>query len=219
MSRLDARLQAVLDLIPAGSFLLDVGTDHCKLPAEGLRSGKLARAAASDLREGPLAAARKQLAFQGLEIPLFLSDGLAAIPPEITEAVTAVSAAGMGGETIRAIMERSPKEPPLWILQPMTAYYDLSDWLAANGYACEKGVIARERGKFYLAVTARKTGAPHPADYYAPFRGSPLLSAFLEKERARLETARAGLRQSRESLPEREAETERLLKMIGEEQG
>ena len=44
MSLLDARLQMVLSLVPAGRVLLDIGTDHCRLPAEGLLSGRLSGA-------------------------------------------------------------------------------------------------------------------------------------------------------------------------------
>lgn len=85
MGLLDCRLQAVLSLIPQGSILLDIGTDHCKLPAEGLLSGRLAGAYAADIREGPLAAAKKQLNGLGLadQIPLYLSDGLRSIPMEL----------------------------------------------------------------------------------------------------------------------------------------
>ena len=67
MSLLDSRLEAVLQLIPAGSILLDVGTDHCKLPAEAVRQGKAKKAYASDVKKGPLEAAKRQLTALGLE--------------------------------------------------------------------------------------------------------------------------------------------------------
>lgn len=216
MSLLDNRLQAVLSLVPEGSVLLDVGTDHCKLPAEGLRSGRLAEAFASDLREGPLQAAKKQLGELGMaaQIPLFLSDGLRDVPKDVLTRLTAVSIAGMGGEAIRQILGEAPVEPPLWILQPMSAIYELLDFLAAAGYAVEQGVLAREDEKFYRAFTARKTGVPYPADYFGMHRGDPLYLPYLEREERRTAAALAGLRSARSPDPARIKAAETLLQSI-----
>ncbi|MBQ7779412.1 MAG: SAM-dependent methyltransferase [Clostridia bacterium] len=216
MSLLDSRLQTVLSLIPAGSILLDIGTDHCKLPAEGLRSGRLAGAYAADIKEGPLQAAKKQLAALGLsgKIPLYLSDGLKEIPPETLKQVTAVAVAGMGGEIIEVILDTAPAEPPLWVLQPMSAVYELLDALAQKGYAVTAGALARDGEKFYRVFAVQKTGIPYKADYFGMIRQDPLYFPFLEKEQRRVETALAGLCSAKAPDEGRIAEAEKLLDQI-----
>ena len=216
MSLLDSRLKTVLSLIPKDSILLDVGTDHCKLPAEGLLCGRLAGAYAADVNQGPLQAARKQLTALGLadRIPLYLSDGLKSIPAETMERVTAVAVAGMGGELIESILRGTPKEPPLWILQPMSAVYELLDFMAQNGYALLNAALARDGEKFYRVLAVQKTGIPYPVDYFEAFRKDPLYLPYLEKEEARLTAALRGLESARVPDEQRYAETRRLLDCI-----
>ncbi len=216
MGLLDSRLKAVLSLVPSGSVLLDIGTDHCKLPAEGLLSGRLAGAYAADIREGPLAAAKKQLNSLGLsgQIPLYLSDGLQSIPEETLQKVTAVAIAGMGGELMELIMDRSPMEPPLWVLQPMSAVYELLDGLAARGYEIIKGALARDGEKFYRIFAVKRTGKTYAPDYFSMHRGDPLYADYLLKEEKRTEAALKGLRSANVPDEKRIRETETLLEHI-----
>lgn len=217
MGLLDTRLQAVLSLIPEGSALLDIGTDHCKLPAEGLLSGKLSAAFAADLREGPLEAARKQLDSEGLldQVPLFLSDGLKEIPLEILCQADCVAVAGMGGEVIASIMENAPLEPPLWVLQPMSAVYELMDFLAQKGYRPMAGALVADKDKIYRIFTVRKTNESYTPDYFSIHRGDPLYETLLDKEERRVGLALQGLRSAKNPPQDRILEEERLLKEIG----
>ena len=216
MSLLDRRLQTVLSLVPEGSVLLDIGTDHCKLPAEGLLSGKLAGAFAADVREGPLAAAEKQLNEAGLskKVPLFLSDGLKEIPMETLRKITVAVAAGMGGELIEKIMREAPCEPPLWILQPMSAVYELLDFLAAEGYTVQKAALSRDGDKIYRIFAVKKEGDAYPPDYFGIHRGDPLYTDYLLKEEKRMEVALKGLRSAKTPDAARIAEAETLLTAI-----
>ena len=103
---LDSRLSLAGSFVRDGAVVADIGTDHAYLPVWLLLEGKITRAIAADLREGPLARAKltakeydcnKNIAFR-------LCDGLSGITPE--EADTIVIA-GMGGETIAAILEQA----------------------------------------------------------------------------------------------------------------
>lgn len=216
MSLLDARLQAVLDLIPAGSTLLDIGTDHCKLPAEALRSGKIAAAYAADINQGPLDAAKRQLLSLGLanRIPLFLSDGLNSIPLEVLEQVTTVAVAGMGGEVMENILKNAPLEPDLWVLQPMSAIYELLDFMAAEGYAVLAARLAQDGDKFYRVFQVQKTGVPYQADYFGSLREDPLYLPYLKKEESRLQIALNGLKSAKNPDAKRIEETEKLLESV-----
>ena len=53
---LQPRLQLLADMVPAGSRLADVGTDHGYLPVYLLQQGRISRAIASDIVDGPHAA-------------------------------------------------------------------------------------------------------------------------------------------------------------------
>lgn len=216
MSLLDARLSAVLSLIPEGATLLDIGTDHCKLPAEGLLSGRLRGAYAADLREGPLSAAERQLEAVGLsgKIPLFLSDGLKEVPLEVLRSVSAVSVAGMGGEVMVSIMENAPIEPPLWILQPMSAVYELMDYLFEKGYRLQKGALAADKERIYRVFTATKDDAPLQKNYFDIHREDPLYPALIEKEEKRVLSALQGLQKARTPDPARIRQEELLLQAI-----
>ncbi len=219
MSLLDARLSAVLALIPRGSILLDIGTDHCKLPAEGLISGKLAGAFAADLRRGPLDAAARQLKEAGLEekIPLFLSDGLQEIPPAVLQKVTVVSLAGMGGELIAAIMDKAPIEPPLWVLQPMSAVYELAEELARRGYQTVSAALAQDGEKFYRILAVVQNGYAGAPEYFGKLEKDPLIGAYLKKEERRIRAALKGLRSARNPNPERIARETQLLAAVERE--
>lgn len=216
MNLLDTRLKTVLSLIPQGSILLDIGTDHCKLPAEGLLSGRLSAAFAADINQGPLDAAAKQLAAAGLggRIPLFLSDGLKSIPLDVLQQTTAVAVAGMGGELMEQILRNAPLQPPLWVLQPMSAIYELMDFLAAAGYAVRDAALARDGDKFYRVFAVEPTDTPYRPDYFSCIRNDPLYLPYLQKEEARLETALAGLNRAKSPDAVRIAETQKLLDII-----
>ena len=216
MNLLDTRLQTVLSLIPQGSVLLDVGTDHCKLPAEGLLSGRLKGAFAADINQGPLDAAAKQLTAVGLggKIPLFLSDGLKQIPLDILRQTTAVAVAGMGGELMEQILRNAPMQPPLWVLQPMSAIYELMDFMAAEGYAVRAAALAQDGEKFYRIFAAEKTAVPYSVDYFSCIRNDPLYLPYLRKEESRLVIALDGLSRAKTPNAARIKETETLLNTI-----
>ncbi len=62
---LSPRLAAVAKSVPAGARLIDVGTDHAMLPVYLAQTGRIAHAFASDIRPGPLTAARALVAKTG----------------------------------------------------------------------------------------------------------------------------------------------------------
>lgn len=148
---LTPRLRAVAELVPAGAAVADIGTDHAYLPVWLLLEGKIIRAIAADLREGPLNRAKLTAKEYDCKenITFRLCDGLSGITPE--EADTIVIA-GMGGETIAAILEQAAwtkNEKYSLILQPMSAQNDLRRWLWMQGYGIRNELIIREGEKLY----------------------------------------------------------------------
>ena len=101
---LSPRLQAVAEMVPAGSRLTDVGTDHGQLPVWLVCQGIVPQAVATDLRPGPLSRGVELAQRWEVDnrISFRLCDGLSAVAPEEAQVVTV---AGMGGETIADILD------------------------------------------------------------------------------------------------------------------
>ena len=143
---LSPRLRSVAGLVPPGARFADVGTDHAYLPVWLLQQGIIEHALVSDLRPGPLDRARSTAARYGLaeRMEFRLCDGLSGIAP--AEADT-IAIAGMGGETIAAILAAAPwvrEQGCLLLLQPMSAQSALRPWLQRQGYRIEREHLSRE---------------------------------------------------------------------------
>lgn len=159
--RLDERLASAAELVPEGSVLLDVGTDHGYLPTRLILDGKIKRAGASDVNPDPLSKAVRTAEKYGVSdrISFYLSDGLSDIPDP--DSYTAVSICGMGGELIARIISdsgyiRSSRIP--LILQPMSSVEDLSRYLADAGFRIADERIAYAAGKLYRVILTAYDG-------------------------------------------------------------
>lgn len=207
---LSPRLRMVGELTPAGARLADVGTDHAYLPAALILEGKIPWAVASDLRRGPLERARATAREYGLigKMAFRLCDGLSGVRPG---EVDAVAIAGMGGETIAAVLSAAPwlreRDVPL-ILQPMSSFSDLRRWLQANGFAIREERLAREGEALYTALLVRagEMGPLSPAQLWAGKNtADPLRGAWLDRWLARTRRALGGMEKARgeDVLPRR----------------
>lgn len=199
--RLPARLRAVAGAVPSCRVLADIGTDHGYVPAALLLAGRAERAVAADLRPGPLESAKRTARLCGVEdrIDFRLGDGLRVLAPG--EADCAV-VAGMGGETVAAILAAAPwaREGLTLILQPASRAELLRRWLPENGYAIRAERLAEDRGRLYPILTV-SGGAMAPlteAEAWggARLEGDPLRGRYLEERAARLERAAGGLARS-----------------------
>lgn len=137
---LSPRLEMVAGLAAGARCLADVGCDHGLLSIWLLEHAGAERAIASDVRPGPLAAARRNAAGRGLggRIRFELCDGLDF--PGADEADTVVIA-GMGGETMAGILSRAQwtKRGAVLVLQPQSKLDELCLWLAGSGYRVGDG--------------------------------------------------------------------------------
>ena len=187
--------------MPAGSRLADVGTDHGYLPVYLLQQGRISRAIASDIVDGPLQHARQTAAEYEVDgIDFRLCPGLDAIAPH--EADTVVIA-GMGGETIQAILSAAPWTADgshLLLLQPMTKVEYLRKWLVDNGYAFTEERLVWDKDHLY-PVFAVRGGTQPPltaAQQYGGvlLDGDPLYGAYLDERIGKLQKAVEGLQKS-----------------------
>ena len=153
-------------------IVYDIGTDHAKLPVWLLRRGLCRAAVATDVREGPLKKAARNVELAGLSgsVSFALCDGLAGVG-EFAPG-SAVVAAGMGGATLAGILERGAGKARLAglvALQPMNNHAALRWRLSELGYRVLRERLAIDGSRVYVAIFCRwlgaSTGVQTPADY------------------------------------------------------
>lgn len=160
MFSLGERLTACADFVRPGSVAADIGTDHAKLPVWLVYNGIIPSAVASDINEGPIESARRNIEAYGLsdKIKTFTGDGLQTLMPDMAQDIVI---AGMGGELIAAILDAAPwvKDPAYrLILQPMTHPERLRVWLFDNGFSIIDERAVCEAGKVYTIICAEYSG-------------------------------------------------------------
>ena len=161
MIHLSPRLAAVAALVPPGSAVIDVGTDHAMVPVWLVQRGIATAVLATDIRSGPLKSAAAQLEKTGTTdcIRLMQTDGLKDIGPQDGNVVIL---AGMGGETMISILSAAPwtREGALLILEPQSKRGDLRRWLIQNGYAIASERLVEDAGRIYPILTASGGKSP-----------------------------------------------------------
>lgn len=160
--KLSDRLQLLLEQVPEGSVLADIGSDHALLPVAAVQSGRAAAAIAGEVNAGPYEAANRGVAEAGLsrQIAVRRGDGLEVLEPGEADCITI---AGMGGSLIAAILERGQKLGKLagvktLALQPNVGEDILRRWLLSRGWVLTAEHILEEDGKIYEILTAVPEG-------------------------------------------------------------
>ena len=213
---LTPRLKLAAEYCLPCEHIIDVGCDHAYLCIHLVERGAKG-AMASDIRPGPLAAAKEHIAACGMSdrVQAVLCPGLEAFGPGDGDAV---SICGMGGEMIASILEAAPwtaKGDHKLVLQPMTAGNKLRRWLADNGYAVEREALAREGDRIYVVLQARggKTDGCGSENHYLFTENlltDPLFPEYLEKLRLKYEKSRQGRASAGLDTAEEDAVLKRL---------
>lgn len=176
MIQLTPRLAAAASLVPSAVSIADIGTDHAYLPIFLIQSGKIQRAIASDIHEGPAERAREHIAKNGLAgtVSVRVAPGLLGLAPGEAEGAVI---AGMGGLMIRSILEEGAAiaETMQWfVLQPQNHAGELRAWLAGHGYAIREERLAKEDRMIYQLLLVRH-GKMEPPAGVEKESGSPAL--------------------------------------------
>lgn len=171
MIKLSKRLSAAASFVREGSAVADVGCDHAHLSIALVETGTSPFAVASDVRSGPLEAAKANIEAAGLSdrIATVICDGipedlpriagrLAEMPPaeagvmlpDITLVIT-----GMGGLLITDIISRGDLTLfSRMVLSPQRDADVLRRKLRDSGYAIVSEKMIEEEGKFYPIIAA-----------------------------------------------------------------
>lgn len=208
---LSLRLERVAANVPAGARLADIGSDHGYLPVALMRRGLITAAVAGEVATTPFHAAQRTVRDNGLEhqISVRLADGLAAI--EAHDGITAISVCGMGGETIRDILESGKRHlsgRERLILQPNGGEQPLRKWLMDNGYSILSEELLRENRFYYEIIVAERTGpVAYTAEqlYFGPLQLQARSPAFIAKWQRMLRQKHktlASFEQARQAVPQ-----------------
>lgn len=174
--KLSRRLRFIVDFIPPGARVVDVGTDHALLPIY-LVENQLARSViATDIADGPVQSAVKNVRQAGLfqDIAVRCGSGLTTV--SAGEVDTCVIA-GMGGGTAAQVLTESPAvvdKLSRIIVQPMNASGDIRRWLRTHGFGIAHEIVLIEDNRLYVVIAADNVGGPDVA--YAPFTTTTWLS-------------------------------------------
>ena len=151
---LDERLSLAAELYPVCELAADIGTDHARLPAALLRSGRCGRMILTDLSPDALANARREICRQRLtdRAEFRLGNGLA----PLREPCQAISITGMGGRTIRGILldGRDQLRGAVLILSAHTDLPLVRAALREIGYAPDREEPCFCAGRYYLVIRA-----------------------------------------------------------------
>lgn len=151
------RLERVAALVTR-DIVADIGTDHGYVPIYLYRKGRLKKAFACDVRQGPLEKCRQNIALFGAEgvIEPRLGSGLTPLAPG--EAKTAIMA-GMGGMLIVHILQECPEVAESLeelVLSPQRDFAAVRRYLHQIGFAIREEHMLNEEGKPYLLMRCER---------------------------------------------------------------
>ncbi|MFC5713412.1 tRNA (adenine(22)-N(1))-methyltransferase [Thalassorhabdus alkalitolerans] len=229
---LSKRLQFIADEVQEGAVLADIGTDHGYLPVYLCSQGKIKKAIAGDVNEGPLEAAKNQIETShcgGFVIPR-LGSGLSVIKKE--DNIDTIVIAGMGGSLISAILEEGKEKLPgvkRLILQPNIHALYVREWLLKEGWEIKNEHILEEDNRIYEIIVAECGEWEKPyqdinkeaALLLGPFLLKERNDAFIKKWSRELNNWRRVLRELEKASDEnritaRKEEVERKIKLTEE---
>jgi tRNA (adenine22-N1)-methyltransferase len=191
------RLRMVASLVRNGNTVFDCGCDHGLVPVWLVRNGVSPHAVASDVADGPLEAARCNIAAYGLEsaVDTLKSDGLEQYEAGSCDTLII---AGMGGPLMYRIISADWEKT--WsfrdfIFQPQSAAGDLRRDIRLAGMEITEENNIYEDGKYYATIRAVRSGrdvhsgqdaaGQRILDRYGPVllrRADPVLLDFILRE-------------------------------------
>lgn len=162
--KLSPRLEGIVELVPEGSRVADIGCDHGYISIALVQRGLAVSSIASDIKAGPLEQAVRNITKAGLneKIETRLAPGITAIKSGEADVIVI---AGMGQRTIAEILTENmdiAKEAKYLILQPQSELADMRHFLLDNGFKLIKNKLMIEGDKYYIAMVASATQDTYP---------------------------------------------------------
>lgn len=186
--KINARLKKIGDLVEANSSCLDVGCDHALLDIYLVRQNKNIRAVASDIAEGPVEQAKRNIKRERLEeeIEVRLGEGLSTY----SEDINTVIISGMGGRSTVAICKNNMKtfkKIDTYIISPNNYHEEVKRFFTKNGYYIANEEFVRDKRFIYQIIIFKKGKRKYTKKeyFFGPIflvKKGPLFREYYEKE-------------------------------------
>ena len=186
--RMNERLKKIGDLVEANSVCLDVGCDHALLDIYLVKRNKNIKAIASDIAEGPLEQAKKNIKRERLdgEIEVRLGSGFNTYSDDIDTIIIS----GMGGRNIIGICKENPKvlkKVKTIILSPNNYQEDVKRYLCKNGFYISNEEFVRDKKFIYQIIIFSKGKKKYTKKeyFFGPVflvKKGPLFREYYERE-------------------------------------
>ena len=186
--KINERLKKIGDLVEANSVCLDVGCDHALLDIYLVKRNKNIKAIASDIAEGPLEQAKKNIKRERLdgEIEVRLGSGFNTYSDDIDTIIIS----GMGGRNIIGICKENPKvlkKVKTIILSPNNYQEDVKRYLCKNGFYISNEEFVRDKKFIYQIIIFSKGKKKYTKKeyFFGPVflvKKGPLFREYYERE-------------------------------------
>ena len=175
-------------MVEANSVCLDVGCDHALLDIYLVKRNKNIKAIASDIAEGPLEQAKKNIKRERLdgEIEVRLGSGFNTYSDDIDTIIIS----GMGGRNIIGICKENPKvlkKVKTIILSPNNYQEDVKRYLCKNGFYISNEEFVRDKKFIYQIIIFSKGKKKYTKKeyFFGPVflvKKGPLFREYYERE-------------------------------------
>jgi tRNA (adenine22-N1)-methyltransferase len=162
---LGARLGAVAHRVGECDVVVDVGTDHGRLPIALLKAGLAQHAIAVDIHDEPLAGARARAERAGVSARMAFLLGNGLLPLEARQAQV-LTIAGVGGALVgRVLREQKPEQYGIRrvVAQPMSEERVLRAMVSGTSWQIVDEELVEESGRLFLVVVLEHQAAPTAA--------------------------------------------------------
>ncbi len=197
--KINERLKRVASYVDDNSYIIDVGCDHALLDIYLVKTKKNIKAIASDINDGPLEYAHKNIEKENLlnKIKITKRNGIDNLEKEIETIIIS----GMGTSNILDIIFRNKdnlKNIKKIIISSNNDWYNLRKTFIKNNYYIKEENIILENNKFYPIIVFEK-GIKKYKKYelkYGPIllkSNNKIFKKYIEKEIIKLNNIKSNL--------------------------
>lgn len=191
MLKLSLRLKTVFEMVPMGSVVADIGSDHGKLIISLFEQGVISHGYAVENKEGPFTRLKETILenkYEKFIVPMF-SDGISELPSDVNVVVLA----GMGGNLVVSILKKDKqklKNVNAIIVDAHSCIPKIRKEICDLGYAIADEKIIKEDGIFYEIIKfikAEKAFYGENDFEFGPILRNEKSATFKEKYQSRID--------------------------------
>ena len=186
--KINARLKTIGDLVEKDSICLDVGCDHALLDIYLVHRKANIKTIASDIAQGPLEQAKKNIEREHLEdvIETRLVSGL----ETYTDEINTIIISGMGGRNIIGIFKDNIKKlnkVETLIISPNNYQEDVKRFLCKHGFYIQNEEFVKDKKFIYQIIIFKKGKKRYSKKeyFFGPIfleKKGPLFREYYERE-------------------------------------